>query len=56
MIYSKMKPIKILTEIKCHQKYLNMMMEGAEVLKLLYLVVCCLDNDPEKRPTVVHRY
>ena len=46
---SKMNPIKTLTEIERRQKYLDMMMEGAEVLKLL--VVCCLDNDPEKRPT-----
>ena len=46
---SKMSPIKILNEIERRQKYLDMMMEGAEVLKLL--VVCCLDNDPEKRPT-----
>ena len=48
---SKMNPIKMLTEIERRKKYLDMMTEGVKVLKLL--VVCCLDNDPERRPTAV---
>ena len=44
----KMKPIKMFTEVERRQKYLDMMMVEAKVLKSL--VVRCLDNDPASRP------
>ena len=49
---SGMKPVKVLTEIECSQKYLDMMTADAEALKSL--VVRCLHNDPAKRPTTAN--
>ena len=49
---SGMKPVKMLTEIERRQKYLDMMTADAEVLKSL--AVCCLHNDPTKRPTTAN--
>ena len=49
---SGMKPVKVLTEIERRQGYLDMMTADAEVLKSL--AVCCLHNDPTKRPTTAN--
>ena len=45
----KLRQITGFTEVQRRQKYLDMMTVEAEVLKSL--VIRCLDNDPEKRPT-----
>ena len=48
-----MKPIKVLTEVERRQKYLAMMTaEAPGVLKSI--VICCLDINPESRPTAAN--
>ena len=48
----EMNPIKMLTEIERRQKYLDLMIVRAKLLKPL--VVQCLHNDPTKRPTTAN--
>ena len=48
----KLRQVKGFTEVERRQKYLDMMTAEAKVLK--GLVICCLDNDPAKRPTTAH--
>lgn len=49
---SKMKPVKVLTEVERRQRYLDVMTVRAKKLKSL--VIQCLDNNPAKRPAAAN--